>query len=152
MTQITSGFSSSNVMHRLIRETIEQNFEKLIEKVAWSLKHEATEAYQKMDMATLREIARSAIAQTAQWMEESSGPIIEDGLKDGLAHRLELGFTIADFVSTTDIMERELKDFCHEVFADRPEVDKRSQLRLDGIYTIARSIEARMVMRFRKKD
>jgi hypothetical protein len=151
--QTTSGFNSAQITHRLIRETIEQHADKLSERIAQFLKFEATAAYQQMNLMDLRQIALGAICQTAGWMEESNGPIIEEGLRDGLAERLKLGFTIADFISTTDIMERELKKFCQEVFADSPNLNQRSQTRLDGIYTIVRTVEARMVMRHhRNKD
>ena len=151
MTQSSFTPGLGNQLNREVRETIEQNFDKLIENIAKALKYEATAAYQAMELTVLREIAYAALLQTSSWMEESSGQIIEADLSDGLKQRLQLGFTIADFVSTTDLIERELKTFCQSAFADRPDLRQRSILRLDGIYTIVRTVEARMVMRHGRK-
>ena len=150
MTEPSSILTSVNQTHRLIRETLEQYSDKLIDKIAESLKREATLAYQKMDLAALRQIAQGALFQTACWMEACSGQIIENDLSEGLTQRLKLGFTIADFTSTTDLVEREIKEFYREVFEDRPDLIQRSMVRLDGIYTIVRTVEARMVMRHHK--
>ena len=150
MTEPSPILSSANQTHRLIRETLERNSDKLAARIAEALKYEATPAYQKMDLPTLRQIAEGALDQTARWMEACNGQIIENDLSEGLTERLKLGFTIADFVSTTDLLEREVKEFFRETFEGRPDLIQRSMVRLDGIYTIVRTIEARMVMRHRK--
>lgn len=145
-----SIINSALQTHRFIRETLEQNSDKLAERIAGALKYEGSAAYQQMALPALEEIARGALSQTARWMEECTGPIIEGDLREGLSERLHLGFTIADFVSTTDLIEREIKKFCAEIFEARPELVQRCMVRLDGIYTIVRTVEARMVMRHRK--
>lgn len=133
-----------------IRQTLEENIQPLIKRIVQRFKVEATPAYSKLEDSELRKIAEGALKQTCGWLEEGPAARIEKDLQEGLKGRLQMGFTVKDFISTTSIIEDECKKYCQKLFQDDPALVEHAVRKLGFIYVNVNLIETRLAMKFRQ--
>lgn len=142
---------STAIEGRHIRHTLEENVQPLVKRIVQRFKVEAIPAYSRLDDAELQKIVGGALKQTCGWLEDGPTARIETDLQDGLKERLQLGFTVKDFISTTSIIEDECKKYCQKLFQGDPGLAERAVRKLGFIYVNVNLIETRLAMKYRQE-